>query len=165
MSTAQRRDGNVKTTHQWTLWGVALGCVVHPIEEFTSGWPSWAGQTLGIVVPTWLFVMMNAILAIAAITLAPMGWRRSALTLIIPVATLLNAIVFHIGPSIAQRHPAPGIYSAVLLYVPFGIWALVGAARDGVAPRNIVRASIAGTALAFGVVAAARAISVAPPPT
>ena len=83
--------------------------------------------------PTATFVVMNAVLVVAALLLARTGWRRPEMSLVIPSATLVNAVFFHIVPTIAQRRVAPGIYSAVFLYLPFSLWALLGAARDGVA--------------------------------
>ena len=147
------------STGEWTLWVVAVSCALHAAEEFFTGWQPWARETLGIFMPTTLFLGANAALVIAGLLLAPIGWQRPALTLVIPVATLVNGVAFHIVPTIVTGHLSPGLYTATLLYLPFSSSALLAAARDG-APRNdLLRAVVAGVAMAVGIVVAARSLS------
>jgi len=149
-----------KATSEWTLWVVAVSCVQHPTEEYFTGWQGWARQTLGIAIPTATFLIANTLFAIIAFLLAhQVGWRRPALSLVIPAATLVNAIFFHILPTIVQGRISPGIYTAVLLYVPFSSWALIGAARDGVGRTAIATALVAGTLRMLSIVLAARWLS------
>jgi len=145
-------------TREWVLWIVAVSCALHATEEFFTGWQAWARITLGISAPTSLFVLANSILVAVALLTARLGWRRPTAALVIPCATLVNALAFHITPTLLQRHIAPGLYTAVFLYLPFSTWALVGASLDGVGRSAIVRAAIAGMAVAVGVVLAARAL-------
>lgn len=145
-----------ENTREWTLWVVAVSCALHAAEEFLTGWQQWARQTLGIVMPTTRFLAMNAVLVTVALLLARVGWRRPALSLVIPSATLVNAVFFHILPTIAQRRLSPGTYTAALLYVPFSMWALVGAARDGVAGTPIATGLVAGTLMMLSVVVVAK---------
>jgi hypothetical protein len=138
-------------TSEWTLWVVAAACALHATEEYFTGWQQWARETLGITMPTSIFVVMNAVLAAAALLLACTGWRRPTLSLIIPVATLVNAMLL-------QGRVAPGLYTAVGLYLPFSTWALVGAARDGVPRSAIAAAAVIGALVAVGVVVGARSL-------
>jgi len=146
-------------TSEWTLWVVAVSCALHPAEEYLTGWQEWARQTLGIVMSTTIFIVANAVLVVAALLLARVGWRQPVLSLVIPSATLANAIFFHILPTIVQSRVSPGLYTAVLLYVPFSSWALLGAARDGVAPTAIATAMVAGTLMMASVVLGARMLN------
>ena len=148
-----------KTANEWTLWVVAASCALHVAEEYFTGWQHWAFDTLGIVMPTARFLFMNAVLVVAAIVLASIGWKRPTLSLIIPAATLVNAIFFHIMPTIVQRRVSPGVYTATLLYLPFSSWALVGAWRDGVPRRAIAVASVLGALMMTAVALAARWLS------
>jgi hypothetical protein len=148
-----------KTANEWTLWVVAASCALHVAEEYFTGWQHWALDTLGIVMPTARFLLMNAVLVVAAVVLASIGWKRPTLSLIIPAATLVNAIFFHIMPTIVQRRVSPGVYTATLLYLPFSSWALVGAWRDGVPRRAIAVASVLGALMMTAVVLAARWLS------
>jgi len=148
-----------RAANEWTLWIVAASCALHPIEEYFTGWQRWASQTLGIVMPTALFVFMNAALLVAAVSCARIGWRRPTLSLIIPAATLVNAVFFHILPTVVQHKVSPGVYTATLLYLPFSLWAFIGARHDGVAARAMVAASVAGTFLMLAVVFGARSLN------
>ena len=148
-----------KTTSEWTLWVVAASCALHVAEEYFTGWQHWAVETLGIVMPTARFLLMNVVLVAAAVIIASIGWRRPTLSLIIPAATLVNAVFFHIIPTIAQHRVSPGVYTAALLYLPFSSWAFVGAARDGVPKRAMAGGLIIGTLMMTSVVLAARLLS------
>jgi hypothetical protein len=142
----------------WTLWVVAAACALHAAEELLTGWQAWARDVLGIVMPTPLFVVMNAVLVVAALLLARGGWRRPTASLIVPAATLVNAVGFHILPTLAQQRVSPGVYTAALLYVPFSSWAFVAAWRAGVPPRRLAAALGAGALLMTAVVLGARAL-------
>lgn len=145
-----------KPTSEWTLWVVAASCALHVAEEYLTGWQEWARETLGIVMPTTRFFVMNVVLVVAALFLARTGWRWPTLSLIIPAATLVNAVFFHIIPTVVQQRVSPGVYTAALLYVPFSTWAFVGAWRDGVPKRAMSVAFITGTLMMLAVVMIAR---------
>ena len=148
--------GGSKPANEWILWVVAVSCALHVTEEYLTGWQHWAVETLGIVMPTMRFLTANAVLLVAALLLARVGWRRPTLSLVIPAATLVNAIFFHILPTIVQGRRSPGVFTATLLYVPFSSWALLGARRDGVPARAIAVAMAAGTLMMVGVVLVAK---------
>jgi len=145
--------------YEWTLWVVAAATALHATDELLTGWLEWAPRTLGIRIPLSLFVVMNAVLTIVAFALARGGWRRPTAAVVIPTATLANGVLFHILPSFVEHRAAPGLVTAVSLYLPFSTWALVGARKDGVARRSIGVGAIIGMCLALGVVLGARAIS------
>ena len=145
-----------EATREWTLWVVAASCALHVAEEYLTGWQAWARQTLGIAMPTAPFLAANAVLVAAAVVLAGVGWRRPELSLVIPSATWVNGVFFHVLPTIVQGRVSPGVYTAALLYLPFSSWALIGAARDGVPRRAIATAFVTGTLVMTGVVLGAR---------
>jgi hypothetical protein len=155
MTAAVARETR-ETTAEWTLWVIAVSCALHVAEEYFTGWQQWALQTLGIVMPTMRFFVANAVLVVVALLCARVGWRRPTLSLVIPAATLVNAIFFHILPTVVQSRVSPGVYTATLLYVPFSSWALLGARRDGVPGRAIAVAMVAGTLVMIGVVLGAK---------
>jgi hypothetical protein len=147
-----------QATHEWTLWAVAASCALHPIEEYFTGWQAWAARTLGITMPTPTLVVMNLMLVVMACVLARMGWKAPTLTLVIPAATLVNAIFFHILPTVVEKRTSPGIYTASILYVPFSMWAMLGAWFDGVPKRSIGLALISGTLMMVTIVLLARSL-------
>ena len=146
-------------TNEWTLWVVAAACPLHGTEEFFTGWQDWAREALGIVIPAGRFLAANALLILAALLLARLGWRRPVLSLLIPSLTLVNAVIFHILPTIVESRVSPGVYTATLLYLPFSSWALVGAARDGVPRKAIATAFVAGALLMVAIFLGARSLS------
>ena len=149
-----------QATHEWTLWVIAASCALHATEEYFTGWQTWAVKALGIAMPTPRFVIMNLVLVVIACFLAKVGWKLPTLSLVIPAATLVNAICFHILPTVVQKRISPGIYTASILYVPFSIWAIVGASCDGVRKRSIGVALMSGALMMVVVVLLARSLSV-----
>ena len=117
--------------------------------------------------PTMPFLVANAVLVVAALSLARVGWSRPALSLVIPAATFVNAVFFHVLPTVLQHRVSPGVYTAALLYLPFSSWAFLGAWRDGVPRRAMAVALVAGTLLMLIVVLGARgwSASARPRPT
>ena len=99
------------------------------------GWQGWAAQTLGPrlgVIPSWSdFWATNGLLIVFGISAAAVGWRAPAFALAFPAVCLINAVFFHLVPTIQVRRPNPGIFSAMLLYLPIGIWAYLAASSDG----------------------------------
>lgn len=148
-----------RRTHEWTLWVVAGATLLHVAEEYLTGWQAWARDTLGITMASAPFLAINAVLVLAAFRLAALGWRRPALALVIPSATLVNALFLHILPTLVQGRVSPGIYTGALLYVPFSSWALLGAARDGISRQAIATGVIAGTIMMVAVVLGAKWLS------
>jgi hypothetical protein len=145
-----------KGTSEWALWVVAASCALHATEEYLGGWQTWALETLGVVMPTTRFLVMNAVLVIVALCLARVGWRSPAASLTIPAATLVNAVFFHIVPTIVQGRISPGVYTAAALYLPFSTWAFVGAVRDGVPGRALAGGAGFGALMMIAVVLGAR---------
>jgi tryptophan-rich sensory protein len=59
------------------------------------------------------------------------GWQLPEVSLMFPALALVNALLFHIGPTLVQRHFSPGTITAVFLFLPVGIWSYYGAYLDG----------------------------------
>jgi Protein of unknown function with HXXEE motif len=77
------------------------------------------------------------------------GWRAPAFALALPGGLLINAIFFHVLPSIAARRPNPGCFTAVALYLPIGVWAYVAASDDGVLDAGTLVVSVVLGAVAM----------------
>jgi hypothetical protein len=120
--------------HSWVLWILVAASALHVVEEHALGWQGWASEELGRkfgVRPTWTdFWATNAALIVFGIAAAMVGWRATGFSLALPALCLINAIGFHIVPSIRAGTPNPGVFTASLLYVPIGIWAYLAAAHD-----------------------------------
>jgi RsiW-degrading membrane proteinase PrsW (M82 family) len=61
---------------------------------------------------------------------------------------LINAVFFHILPFVVKKKYSPGLASAVVLFLPLGIWLFYGADKDGVmSAMTVVGAFVLGAGL------------------
>lgn len=120
--------------HQWVLWVLVAASALHVVEERALGWQGWAKGVLGKafgLAPSWAdFWATNAALIVFGIAAASVGWKAPAFSLALPALCIINAVAFHIVPSIREGRPNPGVFTASALYVPIGIWAYAAASAD-----------------------------------
>ena len=135
------------------LWVLVTASALHVVEEHALGWQGWANRTLGRrfgIAPTWTdFWATNGLLIVFGVSAAAVGWRAPAFALAFPALCLINALFFHIVPSLTADRPNPGLFTAVLLYVPIGIWAYAAAGADGVLDAGTLLLSILLGAIAM----------------
>lgn len=136
--------------HEWVLWVLLTASALHVVEERGLGWQGWAARTLAPrigVTPTWAdFWATNGLLIVFGVSAAAVGWRAPGFALAFPAVCLVNAVFFHLLPSLRARRPNPGLFTAVLLYLPIGIWAYVAADADGVlSTATLVGSALLGT--------------------
>jgi hypothetical protein len=139
-------------SHEWLLWVLTLASALHVMDEHALGWQGWAVKTFGHrfgVQPTWAdFWATNTALLTIGVTCAAVGWRAPWFALAFPAVCLINAVFFHVVPTVVQKRPNPGMFTAVLLYIPISIWIYVEADRDGVLSTSaIVWSTVIGAAL------------------
>ena len=144
--------------HQWVLWVLFAATALHVVEEHALGWQGWASETFGRVLgvkPTWSdFWAANAALLAFGFAAAMVGWKATGFSLGLAALVLINAIGFHVLPSLRARHPNPGCFTAVALYIPIGIWAYVAAAdADRLSFGSFVLSVLIGAAVMAAVVA------------
>jgi hypothetical protein len=112
------------------LWILVAASALHVVGEHALGWQGWAAGWLGDrfgVKPTWMdFWPTNGFLIVIGISAATVGWRAPGFALALPAALLINAVFFHLMPSIAARRPNPGLFDAgtVVLSVVLGAAAM-----------------------------------------
>jgi len=111
---------------EWVLWVLLAAAALHVVEEHALGWQGWAAQFIGPrigVIPTWTdFWATNMLLLVFGFSAAAVGWIAApAYALAFPALCLINAVFFHILPSLDDGRPNPGCFTAVLLYVPLSI--------------------------------------------
>jgi hypothetical protein len=140
-------------SHDWVLWILVAASALHVVEERGLGWQGWAAREIAPrigVTPTWLdFWATNGLLIVFGISAAAVGWRAPAYALAFPALCLINAVFFHLLPSAAARRPNPGLFSALALYLPIGVWVYAAAADDGVLSAGTLLLSAALGALAM----------------
>ena len=137
--------------HNWVLWILVAATALHVVEEHALGWQGWASEAFGRafgVRPSWAdFWATNAALIVFGVAAAMVGWKAAGFSLALPALCLINAIAFHIVPSIRAKAPNPGVFTASLLYVPIGVWAYLAASADNRLPFGAFVLSVAVGAL------------------
>lgn len=134
----------MRPTHEFTLWVVVMVLGLHFLEEFALDLRTWL-QAVLLVPVTWeQFHLVNASVTLIAIGGAVIGWRRPDLSLVMPAILIVNALLFHLAFTIIWRSYSPGTASALLLFVPAGLWCFIGAQRDGVLTRRAVWVAAGG---------------------
>jgi len=125
-------------THDYILWIGTAVYGVHMIEETIYDWHGWVRRVLKLDAEWNEFYMVNAIVIVLGVSCAMVGWRLPAAALVFPAFMLVNAVLFHIVPFVATRVFSPGLFTAVILFLPIGFWAYWGACRDGMLTTGTV---------------------------
>lgn len=134
----------MRPRYEFTLWVVVMVLGLHFLEEFALDLRRWLEMVLYVQVTWEQAHLINAIVVLMAVSGAAIGWRLPALSLVMPAVLIVNAFGFHLGFSLIWGSYSPGTLSALVLFVPAGVWAFVGAHRDGVLTRRAVFVAIAG---------------------
>jgi hypothetical protein len=137
----QYRDGGL-------LWPIVAAFAIHIAEEWFGGFPLWMAKVLGNPMPQAAFIWINVI-ALAVVILGVwfairddgFGWVAVALATVF----LINTAA-HVAGSLLTASYAPGLISAVVLYIPLCSLVMIRAADH--APRGTVsRGIVAGVLL------------------
>ena len=130
------------------LWMLVGAGVAHVAEEYLLDWRSWASRMSGVSLTWDRFWLMNAGFLVLAAAAAAIGWRSVRFSLALPSLVLINAVGFHIGPTLAVGQVSPGVFTAALLYVPLGSWVFWRAGKDGLLTWSVaVFAVVLGAAV------------------
>ena len=127
-----------RMTHEYIFWIATAAYGLHMIEETIYDWHGWVRRILKLDAEWSEFYMVNAIVIVLGVSCAMVGWRLPAAALIFPAFMLVNAVLFHIAPVVVTRVFSPGLFTAVLLFLPVGCWAYWGAWRDGMLTAGAV---------------------------
>jgi hypothetical protein len=130
------------------LWPFVPAYAIHVAEEWFAGFPAWVGQVAGRAMPDAAFLVINAVamaLLIWGIRAALRDESKGWIAVAIASVVLINTVSHAAGAVLTQSY-APGLISAVVLYVPLGLLTLVRALEQ--APRaTLTRGVIAAVAL------------------
>jgi Protein of unknown function with HXXEE motif len=102
------------------------------LEEYELNWRDWARFVLHLPVEWGSFYIVNALVVVLGVCFAAVGWRAPWFGLGLPALMLINAIFFHVLPTVVTRVYSPGVFTAVTLFLPVAGWAYYGAWLDGV---------------------------------
>lgn len=133
-----------------SLWLLVAAAGLHVVEEYAGDWHGWAAALSGLPLQWSQFFIGNAAFLVFAMTAAWLGWRRPVVALSLPALTTINAVLFHVGPTLVTGRYSPGTITAALLYLPLGGWVYLEAARDRILT---VRVGILSTLLGAAIMA------------
>jgi hypothetical protein len=133
--------------HDFLLWVCTAAYSMHIVEEFTLDWRDWARDVLRLRVDWPHFFVVNAAVIVLGVCFAQVGWRLPEMSLMYPAIMIINAIFFHILPTLTQRRFSPGTLTAVTLFLPVGLWTYFGAYADGILSGTTIAVSLVGGAL------------------
>jgi len=118
-------------SHEYVLWIATVAYALHMIEETVYDWRGWVRRVLKLQAEWNEFYMVNAFVIVLGASCAMIGWRRPEVSLSFPAFMLVNAVLFHIVPTAITRIFSPGLFTAVVLFVPVTVWTYYGAWEDG----------------------------------
>lgn len=136
------------------LWIAVAAYAAHALEEFVYDWKTWAVNVLRLPVDWPTFYMANAAVIVLGASCALVGWRLPEYSLIFPALMVINAVLFHLAPTIARKRFSPGLITAMVLFLPLVGWIYWGAAQAGVLTgRSVAVPTLAGAVvMAFPIV-------------
>lgn len=131
--------------NDYLLWIATAFYAAHIMEEFAFDWRSWASKRINLPVNWQWFHIVNAAVVLLGICCASVGWRLPEFSLIYPALMTINAVFFHILPSVILRRISPGIVTALVLFLPIATAIYAAAVQDGVlTPRALTVSTLGG---------------------
>ncbi len=118
-------------THEYVLWIAIIAYAIHMVEETILDWRGWVRRVLKLPAEWSEFYLVNAFVVVLGASCAMIGWACPEVALAFPAFMLVNAVLFHIIPVLATRIFSPGVFTAVVLFLPVAGWAYYGAWQDG----------------------------------
>ncbi len=134
-------------SHEYVLWIMLFVYALHILEEHTLNWLDWARHVLKLDLSWADFYVTNSIVVVGGICTAMIGWQLPQISLTFPALAIVNALLFHIGPTLVQRRFSPGTITAVFLFLPVGAWSYYGAYLDDILTMRVAIVSVLGGAL------------------
>jgi hypothetical protein len=137
------------------LWVATAMYALHAMEEFIFDWRDWARNVLSLPVEWTTFYVTNAAVIVAGVVAANIVDALPAVALAFPALMLINAVCFHVAPFLWTRGRfSPGLFTALLLFLPMGVWCYRTARQGGVLTTEtlVVSLLLGATMMAFPIV-------------
>lgn len=129
------------------LWLFVAAYAIHIAEEWFAGFPAWVARVVSQPMPPAAFLIINAVamaLLIAGVRAAVRSEASGWIAVTVATIALVNTLS-HLGGAFLTRGYAPGVISAVVMYIPLGSLTMMRAMDQ--APHHLVRGVIAGLIL------------------
>jgi hypothetical protein len=131
------------------LWLCTAAYAIHAFEEFMLDWRDWAQAVIKLPVTWPIFYVVNFLVVVLGICAAQLAATQPAIALSFPALMLINATFFHVLPMVLTRgRYSPGVFTAVVLFYPLGIFAYHRALVTGaVTARGVILSFVIGALL------------------
>jgi hypothetical protein len=106
----------------WIFWAIVGAVLIHIAEEHFTGFVEYMASWAQFPFTRRLFVVVNTLFVLSAVAAAVVGTRFLVFSLSIPALIFYNA-VGHIVTSLRKKGYTPGLFSSILLFVPFAFLA------------------------------------------
>ena len=148
-------------------WLAPLAYALHVAEETSAGFPDWMRERIAPGFTTASFVTVNTVVMATLLTLTACVSVTGGRVGVWPYFALASALMLwnalvHVGATLYFGSYAPGVATALLVYLPAFAFLVRTATRDGVLPTGARTTALAtGAALhaALGLALAAGAFS------
>lgn len=94
---------------------------IHMLEEFGLNWRDWARNALHLPVELPDFYVTNFVVIVLGIAQAQLAAEVPLAALSFSALMLINGIFLHIIQTVRMGRYSPGLFTALLLFVPIGI--------------------------------------------
>jgi len=126
---------------------ISVGAL-HILEEYTYDWKTWAQKILKLDIDWNIFYVANLAILFVGLACAEVGWSHPTFSLIFPSLMAVDALFFHIVPYIrSKRKFSPGLFTAILLFLPLGFGCFNRAMDLGVHTKSLIIAGVCGALL------------------
>lgn len=125
------------------LWLLVAAFLLHVTEEWADGFPRWLAAVASRPLPDTAFFIINGavlLLIIAGVRAAARSESNGWMAVTIATIALVNTAA-HVGGAILTGGYAPGLITAVVLYIPLGALTMIRAFDQ--APRAQLSRGIA----------------------
>lgn len=131
------------------MWLAVFCYALHILEEYQLNWRDWASAVIKLPVEWSDFYVVNSVVVVFGIAAANLAAHWPLLALTFPAVMLINATFFHILPVIRTHGRfSPGLFTAVVLFLPVGFACYWRAAADGaLGPGTLISSLVLGAIL------------------
>jgi hypothetical protein len=130
------------------LWPFVPAFALHVAEEWFADFPSWTARLGGRAMPDAAFLAINAVallLLIYGIVRATRHADQGWIAVTIATIAIINLLAHAAGAAITRSY-MPGLFTAVIFYVPLGSLTMIRAI-DQASPAQLRRGAAWGVVL------------------
>lgn len=128
----------------YIFWLLVIAYAAHMMEEYILNWKSWVFVSFNREITWGEFIITNAVVIIAGVSFAMIGFKNPYITMIYPSLMIINAIVFHIVPTIIKKKFSPGLITSITLFLPLSAVTFYEAYKLNFLDVQLIFASIVG---------------------